>query len=454
MKYFIASARIINEGEDFMGDVLIRDGLIEKIIRHSSGLAKDRLTPEIPTGYTPIDATGKVLMPGVIDDQVHFREPGLTHKGNFFSESRAAVAGGITSFMDMPNTVPQTTSNTLLEEKNRLASETSWCNYAFFLGATNDNPAEIEKVDPSRVCGIKVFLGASTGNMLVDAPETLEKIFSGAQTLVAIHSEDESIIRNNLHQWKERFGEAIPPEAHPLIRSEEACYVSTARAIDLANRCGTRLHILHLSTARELTLLQPGNEVRQKKITAEACVHHLWFCDEDYKTLGNRIKWNPAIKTSADRDQLRKALHDGRIDIVATDHAPHTMEEKGRAYLHCPSGGPLVQHALPLMLELAGMGHLTLTTLVNKMCHAPAELYRIRRRGFIREGYHADLVLVDLQSPWRVTRENILYHCGWSPFEGQIFHAAVTHTFVNGQLVYDQGTFSEPGHGQPLLFES
>jgi dihydroorotase len=445
----ITGADIVNEGKSFKGSVLIRDDRIAGIFREPDEL--------IPAGVLKeskiLDASGKHLLPGVIDDQVHFRDPGLTEKGDLFTESRAAVAGGITSFMDMPNTNPKATTLSLLEEKFRLAGQKSLANYSFFLGATEDNLPEIEKADPARVCGLKIFLGASTGNMLVADPAVLEEIFKKSKLIVAIHSEDETIIRKNLAAFRERYGEAIPVEAHPLIRSEEACFVSTERAVNLAKKHGTRLHILHLSTGRELSLLEPSVPLGEKKITAEVCVHHLWFDDRDYSRLGSRIKWNPAIKTEADKNALLAGLLEDRIDIIATDHAPHSWQEKQNPYAGCPSGAPLVQHALPAMLELVRLGKIPLTRIVDKMCHSPAILYRIRGRGYIREGYFADLVLVDRNAPWQVEPSNILYKCGWSPFEGQRFSSSVTHTFVNGELAYGNGKVFDEVRGKRLEFE-
>lgn len=445
MKTLIKNANIINEGKKFSGHILIAGEVIEKVIRG------EILTQDIPAGCQVIDAAGLLLIPGVIDDQVHFREPGLTHKGDITSESRAAVAGGVTSYMEMPNTIPQTTTQELLEEKYRRAAEVSACNYSFYMGATNDNLAEVVKTDPASVCGVKVFMGSSTGNMLVDNDNTLSEIFRHSPVLVATHCEDETTILERIRIARERYGENVPPSRHAHIRNDEACYKSSARAVELAARHNTRLHVLHLSTAREMSLFSPG-EVSRKRITAEVCVHHLWFDDHDYITLGNRIKWNPSVKTTADREALREALNTGKLDVVATDHAPHTLEEKGNSYFKAPSGGPLVQHSLTAMLELYRNGIFTIEKVVEKMCHAPADLFRISGRGYIREGYFADLVLIDPGKNWKVTPENILYKCGWSPFEGTAFCHAVTHTFINGQLAYSNGKVNNEVRGKRLTF--
>ncbi len=447
-RYLLLSPKIINEGQIIEGSVLIEDGLISKIFTTGD----NTLDAEEMADAVIIDGRGKYLLPGVIDDQVHFRDPGFPKKGDMFTESRAGVAGGVTSFMDMPNTNPKTTTLKLLEEKFKIASSKSLSNYSFFLGATNDNLEEIEKADPSRVCGIKVFLGASTGNMLVNDPVILEKIFERSKLIVAIHSEDEEIIRENIRIFTEKYGEAIPVSAHPLIRSTEACNKSSRMAVSLAKKHNTRLHILHLSTEKELELLDGSIPLEKKRITAEVCVHHLWFDESDYLRLGSRIKWNPAIKKESDKNALMAGLLDNRIDIIATDHAPHTRGEKLFSYMNCPSGGPLVQHSLVLMLEMSRQGKLPITKVVEKMCHAPAVLYRIRKRGFIRKGYFADLVLVEPDAPWKVSRSNLLYKCGWSPLEGQTFSSRVTHTFVNGRLVFDNGKFDESVRGERLEF--
>lgn len=447
MKRLIKDATIINEGLKFQGSVLIDGELIEKIYPH---VLPDTLNL---SGVQIVDAKGLYLIPGVIDDQVHFREPGLTHKGDIASESRAAAAGGITSYMEMPNTVPQTVTQDLLEEKYTRASMVSLCNYSFYMGATNNNLDEVLKTDPSKVCGIKVFMGSSTGNMLVDDDVALSEIFRHAPTLVATHCEDETTIRERIEIARNRYGENVPPSRHAHIRNDEACYKSSSRAVELASKYHTRLHVLHLSTAREMSLFSPG-KVRSKRITAEVCVHHLWFDEHDYISLGNRIKWNPSIKTTEDRAALRDAVLSGKIDVVATDHAPHTLEEKNNTYFKSPSGGPLVQHSLVTMLELSRKGVFPVEKVVEKMSHAPADLFRISRRGYIREGYFADLVLVDPEKTWTVSPENILYKCGWSPFEGNVFTHQVTHTFVNGNLVWHQGEIIEESRGQRLLFDA
>jgi dihydroorotase len=440
----IKNARIVNEGEILTGHVLCSGSRIEKIFAGNS--------PDI-TGIKVIDAGGNILIPGIIDDQVHFREPGLTHKGDIGSESRAAVAGGITSYMEMPNTNPATTNNLLLEGKLDIARRTSLANYSFYMGATNDNHEDLIDADPRMVCGVKVFMGSSTGNMLVDDKAALRRIFSKVKIPVAVHCEDESTIRANTLAHRKRFGEDIPVIMHPAIRSEEACYKSSSFAVELAREFGTRLHVLHISTAKELELFDSLTPVEKKKITAEACIHHLWFDEHDYTRLGSRIKWNPAIKTRRDREALLAALNSGRIDVIATDHAPHTESEKGNPYFSSPSGGPMVQHALVAMMELVKKGRITLEKMVEKMSHAPALIFNIHRRGFIREGYYADLVLVDPDSPWQVSRENLLYKCGWSPMEGQVFSARVTHTIINGHLVFDNGGIDDQPRSMQLVFD-
>ena len=444
----IKNATLVNEDTIFAADLLIRDGRIEKIASEIAATADIQI----------LDAKGKTLIPGMIDDQVHFREPGLTHKGTIASESRSAVAGGTTSYMEMPNTNPQTLTQELLEEKYRLGAEKSFANYSFYMGASNDNLDEILKTDPRTVCGLKVFMGASTGNMLVDNPDTLENIFSRVKFLIATHCEDEPTIRTNMDKFRELYGEEVPIQAHPLIRSEEACYRSSTLAVQLAKKYDSRLHVLHLSTASEMVLF--GNELPldQKRITAEVCVHHLWFSDNDYTILGNRIKWNPAIKSAHDRESLWKALLDDRIDVIATDHAPHTLDEKANKYFKAPSGGPLVQHSLPAMLDFWKQGRLSLEKVVEKMCHAPAVCFQVDRRGFIREGYYADLVLIDPAQAWEVRPDNLYYKCGWSPFEEHHFESKITHTFVNGNLVYEaepdmlNGNFNEEIRGMRLIF--
>lgn len=441
--YFISGATIVNEGKAFKGNVLIENGIIADI---SSGNAR------IPENAEHIDAEGKYLLPGVIDDQVHFRDPGLTHKGDIYTESRAAVAGGVTSFMDMPNTVPNTLTQELLEEKYQAASEKSLANYSFYMGVSNDNVEEVLKTDPTKVCGIKIFLGASTGNMLVDNLATLEQLFRNSKSLIAVHCEDEPTIRENLNHYRQMYGDNIPVELHPAIRSHEACLKSSTFAVNLARKHNTRLHVLHLSTAEEMALFSTEPSTAEKRITAEVCVHHLWFSEEDYHTIGNNIKWNPAIKAAKDRTALMKALIDNRIDVIATDHAPHTAEEKQKPYTSCPSGGPLVQHSLTAMLEKVYKKEISLEMVVDKMCHAPARIFGVERRGFIRKGYHADLVLINPNAPWTVAKENILYKCGWSPFEGVSFHSAVTHTFVGGHLAWSNGKFDESIKGSRLSF--
>jgi len=401
---------------------------------------------------TVIDASGKYLIPGLIDDQVHFREPGLTHKATIDSESRAAVAGGITTFIEMPNTVPQATNQQLLQDKFNIAEKTSFANYSFMFGGTNDNLEELLKTDPKTVAGIKLFLGSSTGNMLVDNLEVLENIFSSTKLIISVHCEDEETIKKNTAEHKAQYGENIPIELHPVIRSEEACYLSSSRAIELAKKTGARLHVFHVSTAKETTLFRNDIPLEEKQITSEVCVHHLWFSDQDYKEKGTHIKWNPAVKTAADRQGLWKALLDDRLDIIATDHAPHTLEEKSNSYLKAPSGGPLVQHALLALLEKVSEKVISIEKLVEKACHNPAIIFQIENRGFIREGYYADLVLIDLKAPQTVCKENILYKCGWSPFEGTTFSSSVTHTFVNGVLMYHEGVFNNEVKGKRITF--
>ncbi|MBR9913327.1 MAG: dihydroorotase [Algicola sp.] len=424
----IKNAKIVNEGKVFEGDILIEGELIKEVSDSISAKSAD---------VQIIDAEGNYVFPGVIDDQVHFREPGLTHKADIASESRAALAGGITSFIEMPNTNPQTTTVEKLEEKFEIAANTSFANYSFMFGGTNDNLEEILKVNPKTVAGLKLFLGSSTGNMLVDNPEVLEKIFSSTDMVISVHCEDEATIRKNMEAHLAEFGEDIPIEKHPIIRSEEACYLSSSKAIELAKKTGARLHVFHLSTGKETQLFTNKIPLKDKKITAEVCIHHLWFSDEDYAKKGTHIKWNPAVKTAKDRDLLWKALLDDRIDVIATDHAPHTLEEKNNKYTKAPSGGPLVQHALVAMLEMYHKGKIGLPKIVEKMAHNPAILFQVEKRGYIKAGYFADLVIVDLNSPWSVKKENILYKCGWSPFEGTTFKSRITHTFLNGSLVYN-----------------
>ncbi|MBL7953974.1 MAG: dihydroorotase [Flavobacteriales bacterium] len=438
----IRNAVVVNEGASFDADVLVRDGFIERIAPEGIG---DVRVPEF-------DAEGRLLLPGVIDDQVHFREPGLTHKDDIAHASAAAAAGGVTSFMEMPNTVPQTLTQELLEQKYALGADHSLVNYSFYMGVSNDNLDEVLRTDPATVCGLKAFLGSSTGNMLVDDPSTLDELFRRAHLLLAIHAEDESTVRTNLQAATARWGEHIPLTQHPVIRDAEACYKSSSNAVALAKEHGTRLHVLHISTAREIELFAPG-PLEKKHITAEACIHHLWFTDADYAEKGAFIKWNPAVKTDADRAAIRQAVIDDRIDVIATDHAPHTLEEKAQAYAKCPSGGPLIQHSLVAMLELASQGVFTLAQVVEKLCHAPARLFQVDRRGYIREGHHADLVLVDRAAPWVVDRSNLLYKCGWSPFEGQRFGSQVVRTWVNGRVVFADGAVDRSVRGQRLRFD-
>ncbi|MET3113987.1 dihydroorotase [Pedobacter sp. CG_S7] len=437
----IKAATLVNEGQIFVADVLIKNGLIEKIAPNISH-------PQA----REINAQGLHLLPGMIDDQVHFREPGLTHKADIFSESMAAVAGGITSYMEMPNTVPNTLTQKLLADKYEIASEMSLANYSFFMGASNNNLEEVLKTDPATVCGIKIFMGSSTGNMLVENEKVLENIFKDAPMLIATHCEDEQTIQHNLKVFKEKYGDNLTIEMHPLIRSAEACYLSSSMAVALAKKHNTRLHILHISTAGEVALFDNQLPLKEKRITAEACIHHLWFDDSDYATKGNWIKWNPAVKTAADKDAILKGLLDGHIDIIATDHAPHTIEEKEQPYSQAPSGGPLVQHALSALLEMYHQKKISLIQIVEKTAHNVATCFNIDKRGFIREGYWADLVLVNLNDPVTVTKNNIFYKCGWSPFEGQTFQAEITHTFVSGNLAYEKGKFTTNETGKRLAF--
>jgi dihydroorotase len=443
-KVLIKNANIVNEGQIFKGDVYIEG---ERIVEVSNQISAKSAEVNV------YDAEGKYLLPGIIDDQVHFREPGLTHKATIETESRAAVAGGITSFIEMPNTNPQTTTIEELDKKFEIAKNSSYANYSFMFGGTNDNLEEILKVDPKNVAALKLFLGSSTGNMLVDNAEVLEKIFSSTDMLIAVHCEDEGTIRKNQAEHVAKFGDDIPMKYHPIIRSEEACYLSSSRAIELAKKTGARLHIFHLSTGKETALFRNDIPLEEKKITAEVCVHHLWFSDKDYDEKGTLIKWNPAVKTEQDRAALWEALLDDRIDVIATDHAPHTKEEKANVYTKAPSGGPLVQHALVSMLEAHHNGKIKLEKIVEKMCHNPAKLFKIEDRGYIKPGCFADLVLVDMNTPWTVTEDNIFYKCGWSPFEGNTFKSRVSHTFVNGQLVYKNFKFYDIKNGQRLTFD-
>jgi dihydroorotase len=442
MQILIKNAQIVNEGKIYKSDVLVEDKIIKEIAAEITIEAEQI-----------IDAKGLCLLPGVIDDQVHFREPGLTHKANIYTESKAAVAGGITSFMEMPNTNPQALTQELLEGKYQIASETSIANYSFFMGVSNNNLEEVLKTDPKTVGAIKIFMGSSTGNMLVDNKSVLEEIFSKSPMLIAVHCEDEQTIQKNTIKAKKKFGEDVPIAEHPNIRSAEACYKSSSMAVELAKKHNARLHVFHLSTEKEIALFDNTLPLAEKRITAEVCIHHLWFSDRDYDEKGVLIKWNPAVKKESDKNALFQALLDGKLDVIASDHAPHTLEEKSNTYFKAPSGGPLVQHALPAMLAFASQGKISLEKVVEKMCHNPAICFRVENRGFIREGYFADLVLVDLNKPWEVNKDNILYKCGWSPFEGETFNAQITHTFVNGHIAYKYGDFDETRRGMRLTFD-
>ena len=444
--YLIQNATIINEGKSVRGSVLI-EGEIIKAIYESHEIPAD-----IINRATIIDAEGLWLVPGVIDDQVHFRDPGLTHKGDIASESKAALAGGVTSYMEMPNTKPQTTSIEALDTKFEMASQKSYANYSFYLGATNDNLAELRKIDKKNTCGVKIFMGSSTGNMLVDKRKALEAIFAEIDMIITTHCEEEEIIQKNIAYYKDLLGDDIPVKYHPLIRSAEACYQSSAKAVELADKYGARLHILHLSTEREISLFDI-KPLTDKKITGEVCVHHLWFSDEDYEKYGNRIKWNPAVKTKEDRDALMQGLLKGKLDVIATDHAPHLLEEKAGGCLQAASGGPLVQHSLQMMLELSKQGKISKEEVINKMCHAPATLFRINKRGYIREGYFADLVLVNPNKDYTITQENILYKCKWSPLENETVSASIEKTFLNGQIAFENGQVNEV-RGQALTFNN
>lgn len=443
-RILIKNARIVNEGAIFEGDLLIEDSFIKEI--------GESISPK-SANVNIIDAEGNFLIPGAIDDQVHFREPGLTHKGTIETESRAAVAGGITSFIEQPNTVPNAVTQELLEQKYQRAAEVSYANYSFMMGGTNDNLEEVLKTNPENVAGIKLFLGSSTGNMLVDDEKVLEKIFSSTPMLIAVHCEDEATIKRNLEKFKEKYGDDIPVKYHPEIRSAEACYISSSRAVALAGKTGARLHVFHVSTAMETELFTNKIPLKDKKITAEVCLHHLWFTDADYEKKGALIKWNPAVKTAEDKEGLWKALLDDRIDVVATDHAPHTLEEKKNPYTSSPSGGPLVQHAVVAMFEAYHQKRISVEKIVEKMAHNPATVFKIKKRGFIKEGYYADLAIVNPGLPWNVKKENILYKCGWSPFEGVNFKSRITHTFVNGQLVYVNSKVKDIRCGERLIFE-
>ena len=440
----IKNAKIVNEGAIFEGDVLIEGEFITEIAENISHKSSN---------CQVINAEGNYLIPGAIDDQVHFREPGLTHKGTIATESRAAIAGGITSFIEQPNTVPNAVTQEILEEKYEIAAQTSYANYSFMMGATNDNLDEVLKTNPKNVAGIKIFLGSSTGNMLVDDEAVLEKIFSATPMLIAVHCEDEQTIKNNLEEYTAKYAENIPVTAHHLIRSEEACYLSSSKAVALAKKTGARLHVFHLSTAKEMELFTNKIPLQDKKITAEVCIHHLWFTNEDYAVKGNLIKWNPAVKTDKDRSALWEALLDDRIDVIATDHAPHTLDEKKQPYLKAPSGGPLVQHALVALFEAYHQGKISIEKIVEKTAHNPAILFKIEKRGFIKIGYFADLAIVNTGLPWSVKKENILYKCGWSPFEGFTFKSRITHTFVNGKLAYHNFKVKDIRSGKRLLFD-
>jgi len=438
----IKNAKIVNENTTFLGDVLIENEIIKEISSDIKATENTQL----------IDAKGAYLIPGFIDDQVHFREPGLTHKANIASESKAAIAGGITTFIEMPNTVPQATTQNLLEDKFKIAAKDSYANYSFMFGGTNDNLEELLKTDPKKVAGIKLFLGSSTGNMLVDNEAVLEKIFSSTKMIISVHCEDEATIKKNTKEFTKKYGDNIPVKYHPIIRSEEACYLSSSKAIELAKKTGARLHVFHLSTAKETALFRNDIPIEEKQITAEVCIHHLWFSDKDYEKKGTHIKWNPAVKTEKDRHGLWEALLDDRIDVLATDHAPHTLEEKSNVYTKAPSGGPLVQHAVIAILEKVKEGVISIEKAVEKMSHNPAKLFQIEKRGFIKKGYYADLVLVNTNEPQTVSKDNLLYKCGWSPFEGTTFSSTITHTFVNGNLMYNKGVFNEKTKGKRITF--
>ncbi|MDP4680942.1 MAG: dihydroorotase [Cyclobacteriaceae bacterium] len=438
----IKNAKVVNEGKVFESDVLISGRFIERVDSNISH----------PTAHV-VEANGKFLIPGAIDDQVHFREPGLTHKAEIYTESKAAVAGGITSFMEMPNTVPNALTQELLEDKYQIAAKSSLANYSFYMGVSNDNIEEVLKTNKNNVCGIKVFMGSSTGNMLVDDEATIENLFSKAEMLVAAHCEDEATIKANLEHFKEKYGNDIPFDRHPIIRSDEACYISSSRAVGLAKKYGTKFHVLHISTEKEIELFENNIPLKDKLVTSEACIHHMWFSEEDYDKKGTFIKWNPAVKKATDRSAVFNGVLNDNIDVIATDHAPHTIAEKQNKYLDAPSGGPLVQHAIPSMMEFYLDGKITIEKIVEKMCHNPAILFEIEKRGYIREGYYADLALVDSNSPWIVAKDNILYKCGWSPFEGQTFRSKITNTFISGHHAYQTGKFNESVSGMRLEFE-
>ena len=442
MLTLIKNAQLVNEGRIYNADVLIENKII-KLIAPEINIEAEQI----------IDAKGLHLLPGVIDDQVHFREPGLTHKANIYTESKAAIAGGITSFMEMPNTNPQALTQELLEDKYKIAAATSIANYSFFMGASNDNLEEVLETNPENVAAIKIFMGSSTGNMLVDNKNVLEEIFSKSPMLIAVHCEDEQTIQENTIAAKKEFGEEVPISEHPNIRSAEACYKSSSMAVELAKKHNTRLHVFHLSTEKEIELFENTLPLAEKRITAEVCIHHLWFDESKYAEKGTLIKWNPAVKKESDKNALFQALLDDKLDVIATDHAPHTLEEKSNTYFNAPSGGPLVQHALPAMLAFVNQGKISIEKVVEKMCHNPAICFQVKNRGFIREGYFADLVLVDFDNPWEVAKDNILYKCGWSPFEGETFNAKITHTFVNGHIAYEYGSFDETNRGMRLTFD-
>lgn len=441
-RFVIQNTTVVNEGICQPADVVVNGPFIEAVCPPNT-------VHDVPE---KLDGTGLHLFPGLIDDQVHFREPGLTHKGDLYTEPKAAIAGGMTSFMEMPNTVPSAVTLELLEEKYLRASEVSLANYSFYMGTTNTNLKELLRVDPKTICGVKIFMGSSTGDMLVDDPDALESIFRHVTTIITTHCEDDPMIKNNAARLRNEYGEDVPMAMHPVIRSAEACFSSSAFAVELAKRHNTRLHILHISTERELALFRNDIPLKEKRITAEACIHHLWFSDEDYSSKGTFIKWNPAVKTAKDRDAIFQAILDDRIDVIATDHAPHTEEEKSQKYFKAPSGGPLVQHSLVAMLEFYHKGKISLEKIAQKMVHNVAEMFEIDRRGFVREGYYADLVLVNLNDPWTVNKDNILYKCGWSPFEGVTFKSKVCTTIVNGHIAYHNGIFDESKKGMRLLF--
>ncbi len=442
MLTLIKNAKLVNEGQVYKADVLIENQTIKKV------LPKIKIDAD-----TIIDAKGLFLLPGLIDDQVHFREPGLTHKGNIYTESKAAVAGGITSFMEMPNTSPQALTQKILEEKYLIASKNSIANYSFFMGVSNENLDEVLKTDPKKVAAIKIFMGSSTGNMLVDNKNVLNEIFSKSPMLIAVHCEDEATIKKNISEARNKYGAEVPISEHPNIRSAEACYKSSSLAVELAKEHNTRLHVFHLSTEKEISLFDNTLPLSEKRITAEVCIHHLWFDEREYTKKGTLIKWNPAVKKVSDKEALFQALLDDKLDVIATDHAPHTLEEKNNTYFNAPSGGPLVQHALPAMLSFVNQGKISIEKVVEKMCHNPAICFQVENRGFIREGYFADLVLVNLDNPWEVNKDNILYKCGWSPFEGETFNSQITHTFVNGHIAYKNGEFDESKNGMRLTFD-